>query len=245
MSRLRAARGFTLVEVLVAMAIFALLVSVMYGALGSVTRAFDVAEEAVDEAARLRIGNEFLSRLIESAYPVALAEGRSWVVQFTGDGRSLRFMADMPGYVGSAGVHEVVLQVREVEGESGLWLAWRPMLMSDDGKGIQGEFQERILVPGVSAMQVRYFGAENEEQAPAWSEEWSGMPGLPALVEVHLEDDDSQWPVLIQRPRANTPRYLSVRKGRRESAEPAADDGTQPAQDLERLSGTVGVEALQ
>jgi len=230
MRRAIAQRGFTLVEVLVAMAIFALLVSVLYSSLGSVTRAYDAAEKAVDEGARLRIGAEFLSRLVETAYPVALADGRRWVVQFDGDEESLRLMVDMPGYVGSSGVHEVRLDVREEDGESALWFAWRPMMVDEDGEKIAGEFQDRMLVPGVAGMAVRYFGAEDPEQDPRWSEQWSGMPALPVLVELSLEDEDeTPWPVLVLRPRANTLRYLSVRKGGRAPA-PEQTEEENPAQ---------------
>ena len=97
MSRAASNRGFTLVEVLVAMAIFALLVSVLYGSLNSVTQAYDAAEQAVDDGARMRIGIEFISRIVESAYPVALADRRDWLAQFDGDSDFFVTVADGSG----------------------------------------------------------------------------------------------------------------------------------------------------
>ena len=226
------AYGFTLVEVLVAMAIFALLLSVLYGSLDSVTRAMGAAEKAVDDGARMRIGSEFLTRLVETAYPLALADGRGWVMQFAGDAKSLRFAVDMPGFVGVSGVHEVALSVRDEEGESALWFAWRPMMMDADGEAVAGEFEERVLVPDITALAVRYFGADKDED-PRWSDEWSKMPGMPVLVEMTLQDaNDTPWPLLIMRPRANTPRYLSVRKGGAGADEPASEE-----ENLQQLPG--------
>lgn len=206
--------GFTLVEVIVALAIFALLVSMLYGSLTTVTRAYDAAEESVEEGARVRIGREFLSRLIENAYPLALADGRGWVAQFDGDAQSLRFIADMPGHVGASGMHEVRLRVREEDDTSALWFEWRPMMMDEDGSEVIGEYDERILIPDLKSMTVRYFGAPEEESDPQWSEEWIENVAMPSLVEVTLIDaDDDPWPVMRLRPHANTLRYLSVRRG--------------------------------
>jgi general secretion pathway protein J len=219
----RRAAGFTLVEVIVALAIFALLVSVMYGALSGVTRAYDAAEEAVEQGSRERIGIGFITSLLERAYPLALADGSSWIARFHGESGRLGFVADLPGYVGQAGMHEVWLQVGEREGAPALWLLWRPMMIDADAEEVTGEYQERVLIEDIKALQARYYGASGDEADAQWQEEWIGQQRIPSLIELTLVDaGEKDWPVLRIRPRANALRYLSVRRGGAGSAGPSA-----------------------
>jgi hypothetical protein len=51
----------------------------------------------------------------------------------------------------------------------------------------------------VTAFALFYYGAEQADQAPAWSRHWAGT-ALPLLVRLHLRIGAQAWPDLVIAP---------------------------------------------
>ena len=243
MSRL-GERGFTLIEVVVAMAILGLLLSLVYSALGGVVRVHDVSDERIEDGARLRITHEFLARTLSTAEPIALPQTRQdFAVQFEGDAERLRFMAELPAYVGVGGLHELILVVDERDTRRGLWLGRRAHQLQPQRSVPSGEFAWRLLAEDISQVAFRYFGALGNEDEPRWRDDWS--PGLtfPELIEVKLTDDTgADWPTLRVRPHTTVTRYSAMagRNTQQQGNEEAASLRPVPSQRLQALASQRG-----
>ncbi len=200
-------RGFTLLEVVVAVALFALLMGLVYGGLGTAVKAHEAAGERVDQGARLRVVSGFLRRSLGSAFPMALAGRREWRMLFEGDAERVRYVADLPGYLGLGGLHEIELLARRDGEDNTLVMRRRPLTIDEEGQPA-GEFQERLLLERFGGLALRYFGADDERSPPRWRNDWPAGQRMPELVEVRIQDATGEpWPPLVVQPKVDTVRY--------------------------------------
>lgn len=199
-------RGFTLLEVVVAIALFAMVLGAMYAGMGTAVRAYDAAESRIEAASRMRVVGSFLRRSLSAAIPLAVAAQQDWQLLFEGDANSVRFIADLPGYVGVGGLHEIVFDAGDGERRD-LMMHRRPLSIDEQG-GLEGEFETRVLVAGIEAMQLRYFGSDDGRAPATWRDEWPTGKRMPKLVEIRVSDAGAQpWPALVVRPRVEALRY--------------------------------------
>src|ERR1043166_5886610 len=113
---LRAERGFTLVEVVLAIALFAVLVGILYGSFFLSERAAAKAQARADVSQSLRTFEEVLGGYIRSAYPYR-SNPRDPAVYFAGDDRSVEFISSLSTGLGGRGMSRVRISA-ELEGGS-------------------------------------------------------------------------------------------------------------------------------
>ena len=101
----RAARGFTLVELLLATVLLALLVAGAWSGIRTATRAASSGEELIERTNRVRVAQEFLRRELTQSLALAYEEevGTGQRLMFGGERDQLTFVAPMPGYLGRGG----------------------------------------------------------------------------------------------------------------------------------------------
>ena len=184
--------GFTLLELLIGIAVFTVLATIVLGGIRLGLRSWEVANTknaAVDE---IRTAHGFLRRQISVARPVAVV--RSGKIVFEGGREDLVFVAEMPSYVGGGGVHFVNLGVENGDGGKRLMLRWRPLHAFDDS----GWPEEAELARGLSTVTLKYFGALRRNGLPAWRSSWREAKQLPKLVKLSVQRaDGDDWPDLV------------------------------------------------
>jgi general secretion pathway protein J len=203
----RALRGFTLLEVLIAITLFMLLMTLLYAGMNTAVRAYGAGELRTESGAQLRVVSEFLRRSLSGAFAMAVAQPPDWVLLFDGGDGRVRYVADLPGYVGIGGLHEIV--VEDASGEQGRQLVMRrrPLVIAEDGS-IHGAFEDRVLLHAFKGLEVRFFGSDDAREAPSWRAQWPQGKSMPLLVELRIRDPDGQpWPPVIVRPQADAMRY--------------------------------------
>jgi len=205
MSTRAAVRGFTLLEVVVAIALFAITLGVMYAGMSTAVRAYDAAELRTESASRMRVVNAFVRRTLGGAIPLAVPVQRDWELLFAGDAHSVRFVADLPGYVGVGGLHEIVFEIGG-EAQRGLLMHRRPLAIDERGT-LAGEFDTRVLADGIDAVQLRFFGSDDARTPATWRNDWPAGKRMPELVEIRISDARAQWPAMVVRPRIDALRY--------------------------------------
>lgn len=205
----RAERGFTLLEVVVAMALFAFVMGLVYAGIGTAVRAYDAAELRTETASRMRVLSTLLRRSLGGAFPLAIPAQRDWQLLFEGDAARVRYVADLPGHVGVGGLHEIVLDVARGERQR-LQLHRRPLSIAADGS-LEGSFDTRVLLDDIGSLRLRYFGRDDDAQQATWREQWPAGKRMPELIEIRIEDARAQpWPALVVRPRVDALRYLGA-----------------------------------
>lgn len=186
------AGGWTLIEMLVALALTALLLVGMPSTLRLAARALGLAEglgrEADDRAALDLVG-----RALSQALPMYERgpDGRLQVL-FSGAPAALAFVA--PARIGpESGLFRLELTMvppsagADQQGRPpGLWLAWslyRPPETDDSPPPAR---LERRLIADARSLSIRYFGAIRSRQEPEWSTSWTVPDTIPDLVEITI-----------------------------------------------------------
>ena len=106
--------GFTLLEVMLAIVLLALLLAGTWGAIRTTVHAMHSGEDAIDRTNRLRVAEEFMRRQISRILPLAFGQDESTGTNyvFEGSGDSMRFVAPMPGYLSQGGPYVQTLRAR-------------------------------------------------------------------------------------------------------------------------------------
>lgn len=187
--------GFTLLELLVAMAVLGLLTVVLSGSLRFGLRAWETGQRASDALETASTVQPLLRRQIEQAYPLLARTGEPAVV-FEGGRQRLRFLTLLPERAGGGGLADVALSYRaDAAGGGRLEMAWQPL----------GERERpaasRTLFDGVDALDFAYYGGERRTGTAEWRETWEDAGFLPALVRLRVRFRDGRaWPDLVAAP---------------------------------------------
>ena len=200
-------RGFTLVEVLLAMVLVSMILVMAYSGLSTGTRAVDRGEAVVDRTNHLRIVHQFVRQQLSDVMPLQLPiDGEieeTEVVFFEGDDRWIHFAGPMPGHLSSGGAYEQQLYFDR--GRGGLELMFSHAILKHDEDWPEGEEIEPIvLLGGIRRGRFAYLGLDDEGFPDDWVDEWEDPQVMPLMIRVEIELDDATrltWPVLDVRPR--------------------------------------------
>lgn len=193
-----AQRGFTLVEVIVALAILSLVMLSTVSALRTLGNTRSSLERHTARIDDIRSVSEFLRNSFATATPDALASGG-----LTAGGGGLGGISSQGWFEG--GANWVEWKAPMVFGESygGTFLIRLEMSGSDlmlrwqslgGGGGVNwSTAPSRLVVAGVQRFQLAY----REQHRGQWLSEWSRSSGTPALVRLQIQAADRYWPELI------------------------------------------------
>lgn len=194
-------RGFTLMELLVALTLLAILMTALFGGLRFGTRVWEASGDRLEHGGQTQAVRSFLRQRLEDALPVSAAAATldRTEVLFRGDRTGIRLASSMPESLGT-GVFLLELAIRGRNGDDrmlDLVLRWRPVdAVNADDPG------ERVVLEGVAGMAIGYFGAA-DQGAAGWHDRWHDQEVLPELVRIELDfpkGDPRRWLPLIVSP---------------------------------------------
>jgi general secretion pathway protein J len=217
-------RGFTLVELLIALAMVGLITLLLFSALRIGSRAWDSVDLVAERTGALRLARDFLQATLSQARATSLIYDGSPVWVFAGDGERLEFVAPLTERVGVPGLYVLRLSL-EGRGDTRdlvltRWLihpevlegndevpAWEPLMdaagparssaSSDDMDVAAGAYGRTRLLEDVDTFGIQYYGALEGENEPDWQDEWVNQSTLPWLVRIRLMTVGQDWPDLI------------------------------------------------
>jgi general secretion pathway protein J len=180
-------RGFTLIEIVLAVSIVAVVVLLAASALRVGLRAWESGQRRVDQQQERRALVELLSETLAGAFPYQGRRGLSpeRFVLFEGDADGVRFVTNAPPLVldaPTAPFHAVVLGRN---GSDELRLSER--IVPTDEPFESGS--ERILSRSVARFRLAY-----RDETGAWQERWDGKEagGIPTAVRFELAVDPAR-----------------------------------------------------
>jgi prepilin-type N-terminal cleavage/methylation domain-containing protein len=196
--------GFTLIEVLIGIALLAMLGSLIANGVRIGGRAWSNAERQSASSDDMVLVQSLFQRTIVRAMPAyATAQLRDPTIAFSGETDSLRLVAPLPGTeYGGPWVEQRFYVGRQ--GKSGALFATLSFENAPAADDRARPASPVMLLDHVSRVRFAYFGAPGAGQAPAWQESWVNRDRLPALVRIAIVRDDPRlrpWPDFFVRTR--------------------------------------------
>jgi general secretion pathway protein J len=195
--RTRPSRGFTLIEVLIATVLLAAGLTLAFATIGAATRTTQRGESMAARSERIRAVEGFLRRRLEATRPVPFDfdPETGAALRFLGQSDRMRFVADLPDYLGRGGpyLHDFVIE----DGGSRITLA---LNMVQAGKTIEEDVQRppEVLVEGLESARFRYRSFMPDGTLGEWQDEWETGEQLPLMVEVTITGADGEaWPPVV------------------------------------------------
>jgi len=212
-------RGFTLVEMLISLALIGLMVVLLFSGLRLGSRSWDSVERHAGHNSEIRQVMGFVQRSLENMHPLLQDTGEGAKLLFAGEEDALEFVTPFSAYLGLGGLYLVRLEQREgelvltywlhhpevLEGETDLpeWVSLRDGRSridagSEDEQELRQVFGQKVLLEGLEKFEVEYFGTPFGAAEAEWQTEWKEETQMPLAVRVRfeLEDLNEWWPAI-------------------------------------------------
>jgi general secretion pathway protein J len=198
-------RGFTLVELIIALLLLACMSAVMFGSLSLASRSWDSGEAKSHQVSDMRSTQTYLRAQISAQYPQRLWKMAGLPLLFAGGTDEIRYAAALPARVAEGGVYFFRVALVK-EGDKSQLVQQR---MIPDTMALQepefSDAQRSVLADAIAELRITYFGRDPdaaETEAPTWRDHWDDKQQLPLLVRIDVKPEKgSAWPTLLIEPR--------------------------------------------
>jgi general secretion pathway protein J len=181
----RLSSGFTLVELLIALTIIALIAGLMTNSMGFSLATAETVEQRILDVESLHAAQRAFRRQVQLARPVILeSEAEGARIEFAATATQLDFIAPVPGLTMGGLLHSISMRIDESNGQ--LLMVFAPYL--DDSRDGEEVFaaSEVVLFEDFERAEFSYLdtlriGSNN------WLREWRDAGRLPDLVRLRIE----------------------------------------------------------
>jgi len=198
------ALGFTLIEVVLALSIFALIGAVLYGAFSLSHRAVEKSQASFEDNQKLRSFTDLLGSYIRSAYPYRQS-AQDTTVLFDGQEDQLTFVSSISLAMGGRGMAKIRVAWEAAEnGEGPIQLEEEVPLRLNRNEDLNpgGLRSDVVIQERVKELRFAYLDPKSEEEI--WEERWDGREklALPRAVRLSYRNHDGKeirwvFPVMI------------------------------------------------
>ena len=197
-----ASAGFTLIEVVLALTIFALLGTILYGAFALSHSALAKSQAVAARSQAQRSTADLLGSYIRSAYPYRYSP-QEQTVFFAGESDSLTFISAYSHGMGGRGMAKIQITADEDQnGRGPLSLEEATPVRVSGEEGAIGPTQRLVLQERIRDFRLAYLDPQADEES--WQESWDGQQRgmLPRAVRLSFVDEggrDVRWifPVMM------------------------------------------------
>lgn len=198
----RAARGFTLVEIIIALTLLSLVMLALVAALRTFGDSGARLEARSERADDMRLVSAFVRQIVGDASfrHLRLLDSGAEVPDFHGEPNALEWLTTMPARHGAGGLHWVRLALRDEGEDHDLVLQLAPYVPPQEAfrtdpaaRPDWSSIPERVLARRVQDFAIAYQRLGRDD----WQESWIDLEVLPGRVAFRLEVDGTRWPDLI------------------------------------------------
>jgi len=190
--RAQSSTGFTLIEVVLALTIFALMGTILYGAFSLGHSAVEKSESGFARSQKLRSVSDLLASYVRSAYPYRESE-QDQSIYFTGEVDSLTFVSAYSHGMGGRGMAKISIAKGEAgDGRATVTLEESvPVRLSDEDGG-SGQKHRLMIQENIRDFRLAYLDPQAE--AEQWEDRWDAKERriLPRAVRFVFIDENGK-----------------------------------------------------
>jgi general secretion pathway protein J len=194
----RLASGFTLIEVLLSTMLLAAALTLAFATLRAAAATAQRGEAMAARNERIRAVSDFLRRRIGGAQGIVFeldqASGASR--RFGGEAQRMRFVADLPDYLGRGGPHLHELGVARTGKGIALQVDFS-MVMAGERIAERNARPPEPLADGLRSVEFAYRTLGRRGAPGPWLYAWEHPDALPLQVRVRIADAQGAWPDMV------------------------------------------------
>ncbi|MBB3227902.1 general secretion pathway protein J [Luteibacter sp. Sphag1AF] len=194
---MRRARGFSLMEVLAALALLSIVLLGVYSGIRTASRIVRSGDMAIERIDAIRSTQQFLRTELAQTLSVGFERNDDGdPIVFKGDAKTVTFVAPLPGYLGKLGPQLQTVRLVDNDGH-GLRLEASFALLPPDGSEPETVGEPEVLLTGIRSGSFEYRGLDDQGQPKGWEDSWSDEQRTPSLVRLSLTlNGGTAWPLM-------------------------------------------------
>ncbi len=197
----RRARGFTLIEVIIAFALLAMLAALMFSGFRYATRASEAGITRNEMHEDMRRSQDFLRQHLEEMLPLRYQKELGQPLRFKGDGEKMIYVAPVISRIAEGGVMWWELSARSEKDQRLLVIRRAPMTGIESEPPAFDPKDESVLAQDIGAFKLSYFDQPDPLIAGNWVDNWTDDQRLPNLIRVEMKSKlGRDWPELVIAP---------------------------------------------
>lgn len=206
--------GFTLIEVLIAMALLSIMMLLLVGGMHTSVRNWDAGEQRILAVSKASAGYNFFRRQLATIQPLVddFSDDEA-VFSFQGGANSLQFVSALPASAGRFGLqHFTVNLVGNRRDGKQIQVEIKPFFPVVDGASWRGD--QVVLVDRVETISFAYFGLTEREQEKRWHQQWLEQKQLPEIIKILIVlEGGVAWPAITVAPKIKQQMFVSSTVG--------------------------------
>jgi general secretion pathway protein J len=183
-------RGFTLLELVISIAIMGLIIVIIIGAMRLGSRSIESGERKIKVLERMRASMNIVDSQIQSQIPLTYEENGERKYYFRGEREFMQFATNYSVWGGERGYVVATYSVKT--GDSGRQI----LVVSESVIGLEGS-RDATLFDSFQNVFFEYYSKEPAEEEGKWVEQWTDGDRIPEKVRVHLVNDASDFSLII------------------------------------------------
>jgi general secretion pathway protein J len=182
--------GFTLLELMISMAIVGIMVFILMAVLRLGFRSVEAGEKKIESLGRIKASINLIESQINSEIPLTFDDAGEKKFYFKGSADSLKFSTNYSLWEGEKGFVIVIYQILEgVRGKKNL-----QALENRVGRENQKEIK---LLEFFDEMSFEYYYQDPTEEEGKWIDEWTEAGLLPQKIRLHLVKDGKDLSLVL------------------------------------------------
>jgi len=180
-------RGFTLVEMLVALTIMAMIAGLLTNSMSFSLDTAETVEAKILELESFHQAQRAFRRQVQLAMPIASARGEEQQpLEFAASASQLDFVAPLPGLAAGGALYRIALQIEDGH----LIMSYSLYLDTAWHQGQEPDVRQVVLMDGFSRANFSYLGTIGANSG-TWLDSWRFSDRLPDLVRLSIKADSN------------------------------------------------------
>lgn len=195
-------RGFTLVELLAAMILLALLAGILMGTVRGAERSTGAANDLAERTEQYSRTQAFLREHITGTLPMRWRRELGQPLKFAGSHDALIYMAPVTSQIAEGGV--LWWQLAIARGNNRSQLILRRLAPDPEEKAVpdMSSADAIVLADQIDSLAISYFDPGDDPvtnpDSGNWIDEWNDNGRMPAMMKIRItEAGNRPWPELV------------------------------------------------